>query len=224
MKRALAAILAQCALVTASGPATASDPFVDAAGMVPGLAIEMRYAGANNFIGRPIAGYEAPRCLLTPAAARALGNAQAALASRGLGLKVFDCYRPLRAVADFAAWAGDLADTRMKSTFYPDTDKRDLFRLGYIARHSAHSRGSTVDLTLIRLSGGQELDMGTPFDWFGPASAPGSRLVGPAQSAHRSTLRQAMLRAGFRPNSQEWWHFTLVREPFPSTSYDSPVR
>lgn len=224
MTRVLAALLSLCALATASGPATASDPFVDATGIVPGLAVEMRYASANNFVGRRIAGYEAPRCLLTAAAARALGDVQAALAPRGLGLKVFDCYRPVRAVADFVAWAGDLADTRMKAFYYPDTDKRDLFRLGYIARHSAHSRGSTVDLTLIRLSGGQELDMGTPFDWFGPASAPGSRLVNPAHSTHRSILREAMLRAGFRPNSQEWWHFTLVREPNPSTSYDSPVR
>ncbi len=220
--------LAVLALAAASsvlpGPATASDPFVDAAGIVPGLAVEMRYFGTNNFIGRRIAGYEAPRCLLTPQAARALAQAQAMLAPRGLGLKVFDCYRPVRAVADFAAWAGDPADTRMKAVYYPDTDKRDLFRLGYIAAHSSHSRGSTVDLTLIRLPGGQELDMGTPFDWFGPASAPGSSLVGRAQAANRLPLRQAMIRAGFRPNAQEWWHFTLHGEPFPKTAFDVPVR
>ena len=204
--------------------AEAADPFVDAAGRVPGLAVAMRYAGADNFVGRPIAGYEAPRCLLTPAAARALAAAQATLAADGLGLKVFDCYRPLRAVADFAAWARDPADTRMKAAYYPHVDKADLFRLGYIAERSSHSRGSTVDLTLVRRADGGELDMGTPFDLFDPASATDSDRVGPAASANRGRLRAAMIRAGFVPYPQEWWHFTLRDEPYPSTAFDRPVR
>lgn len=198
-------------------------PFVDAARQVPGLRVEMRYAGSDNFVGRPIAGYEAPRCLLTPQAAAGIGRAQAALAREGLGLKVFDCYRPKRAVADFVAWAADPADQRMKAAFYPSIAKHDLFRLGYIAGHSAHSRGSTVDLTLVR-NAGDEVDMGTPFDFFGPASAPGSAAVTAVHRANRQRLRAAMIRAGFRPYAQEWWHFTLAAEPYPGTAYDLPVR
>lgn len=213
----LAAICAGCP------SALAAEPFVDAAGVVPGLALEMRYAGSHNFVGRPIAGYEAPRCLLTPAAARALAAAQSDLAQRGYGLKVFDCYRPTRAVADFVAWAADPADERMKSEFYPRVDKRNLFRLGYIAARSAHSRGSTVDLTLVRPGGG-EVDMGTPFDWFGPESAPAWRHLSPAQKTARDLLRAAMIRAGFRPYAQEWWHFTLAGEPYPAKAFDIPVR
>lgn len=213
----IAALLAGCL------PANAQNPFVDAASVVPGLAVEMRYADAHNFVGRPIAGYEAPRCLLTPQAARALAAAQADLGRRGYGLKVFDCYRPTRAVADFVAWAADPADIRMKAEFYPAIDKRELFRFGYIAARSAHSRGSTVDLTLVRPSGG-EVGMGTPFDWFGPESAPAWRGLTPAQSAARGTLRAAMIRAGFKPYAQEWWHFTLGGEPYPATAFDLPVR
>ena len=202
----------------------AQSPFVDAAAQVPGLVVDMRYAGANNFVGRPIAGYEAPRCLLTAEAARALRAAQAELARDGLGLKAFDCYRPVRAVADFVAWARDPSDVRMKAAYYPDFEKPDLFRLGYIAGNSAHSRGSTIDLTLARLADGTELDMGTPFDFFGPASAPGSPAVTATQAGNRQRLRRAMIRAGFKPYAQEWWHFTLAGEPHPRTSFDLPVR
>lgn len=212
-----AALLASCL------PVHAENPFVDAASVVPGLTVEMRYAGAHNFVGRPIAGYEASRCLLTPQAAGALAAAHAGLARRGYGLKVFDCYRPTRAVADFVAWAADPDDTRMKAALYPAIDKRDLFRLGYIAERSAHSRGSTIDLTLVRFSGG-EVDMGTAFDWFGPEAAPGWHKLAPAQSTARGVLRAAMIRAGFQPYAQEWWHFTLRGEPYPTTAFDLPVR
>lgn len=216
--------LAAAALLAATLPARADGPFIDAATRVPGLAVEMRYAGSDNFVGRPIAGYEAPRCLLTPQAAAALSKAAAALAREGLGLKVFDCYRPLRAVADFAAWARNPADTRMRAAYYPDVDKRDLFRLGYIAERSAHSRGSTVDLTLVRRADAQELDMGTPFDRFSPDSAPASTAVAPEARANRRRLRAAMEGAGFSPYAAEWWHFTLRREPFPNRAFDLPVR
>jgi len=220
--------IAACLAAGLIGPAGAetsdTSPFVDAAAQVPGLAVEMRYAGSHNFVGRPIAGYEAPRCLLTPEAARALACVQAALARDGLGLKVFDCYRPARAVADFVAWAQDPDDGAGRAEFHPGIDKADLFRLGYIAARSSHSRGSTVDLTLIRRDDGRERDMGTPFDRFDPASAPGSTAVTAAQAANRGRLARAMIRAGFAPYAQEWWHFTLEREPFPDTVFDRPVR
>ncbi|GJE29326.1 M15 family metallopeptidase [Methylobacterium organophilum] len=218
----LAALLVPALL--AAGPATAEDPFVDAGARVPGLVVEMRYAGAHNFVGRPIAGYAAPRCLLTRAATAALARAQADLAREGLGLKVFDCYRPTRAVADFVAWARDPAEARMKAEFYPEIDKADLFRLGYIAGNSAHSRGSTVDLTLVTRAEGREIDMGTPFDFFGPASGEGNKALTLPQAAHRARLRTAMIRAGFAPYPQEWWHFTLRGEPFPHTAFDRPIR
>src|ERR1700730_15681616 len=136
--------------------------FVDAATVVPGLIVEMRYAGAHNFVGRPIDGYEAPRCLLTQAAAAALAGVAKDVAAYGLVIKVFDCYRPARAVANFVRWARDLNDTAGKAEFYPNVDKRTLFQDGYISSRSGHSRGSTVDLTLVRMGDG-ELDMGTPF-------------------------------------------------------------
>ncbi len=198
-------------------------PFVDAAAIVPGLIVDMRYAGAHNFVGRPIDGYEAPRCLLTQAAAAALADVARDLAGRGLVLKVFDCYRPARAVANFVRWARDLDDVAGKAEFYPDVDKWTLFRDGYIAAHSGHSRGSTVDLTLAQ-AGGREFDMGTPFDFFSPRSWPASSSVGLEARANRALLAASMRRRGFRPYDKEWWHFTLSREPFPETYFDFPVR
>src|SRR5690348_13951013 len=126
-------------------PATAQPAgFADAAEVVDGLIVDMRYYGLENFVGTRIVGYEAPRCVLSQQAAAALAVVQRGLAARGLGLKVFDCYRPVRAVAHFLRWARDLNDVARKTEHYPDIDKRDLFRLGYIASRSGHSRGSTV--------------------------------------------------------------------------------
>ena len=200
------------------------DTFVDAATVVPNLAVEMRYAGAHNFVGRPITGYEAPVCLLSRQAAAALASVARDLAAQGLGLKVFDCYRPARAVAHFMRWARDLRDTAGKAEFYPDVDKRTLFRDGYIASHSGHSRGSTIDLTLIRLADKSDVDMGTPFDLFSPRSSGSDRSVGTQAAANRALLAQAMRRGGFYPYGKEWWHFTLRGEPFPSTYFDFPVK
>jgi len=196
--------------------------FVDAATVVPGLIVEMRYAGSHNFVGRPIDGYEAPRCLLSRAAAAALAEVARDLASRGLRIKAFDCYRPTRAVANFVRWARDLKDTAGKAEFYPDVDKRTLFRDGYIASQSGHSRGSTLDMTLAN-DDGHELDMGTPFDFFSPKSWPADPSVTPEQHANRMLLATAMRRRGFRPYDKEWWHFTLRGEPFPNTYFDFPV-
>jgi D-alanyl-D-alanine dipeptidase len=212
------------ALATASASAqTQPRSFVDASTVVPNLALEMRYAGSHNFVGRPIHGYEAPVCLLTRQAATALAAVQADLARFGLGLKVFDCYRPTRAVADFAAWARDLNDQAHRTEFYPDVDKSQLFALGYIAERSGHSRGSTIDLTVIDRATGAELDMGSPFDLFSPRSWPASNAVGPAQRANRLMLQSVMRAHGFKPLEQEWWHFTLDHEPYARTYFDFPV-
>jgi D-alanyl-D-alanine dipeptidase len=214
-----AAFLATAAVHAAERPAS----FVDAASQVAGLAVEMRYAGEHNFVGTRIDGYERPVCLLTAKAAAALAQVQHDLGERGLGLKVFDCYRPARAVAHFVRWARDLADVRRKAEFYPTIDKRELFRLGYIASHSGHSRGSTVDIGLVGLDGA-ELDLGTRFDTFSPRSWPSDTTVSVEARRFRALLASAMGRRGFRPYAQEWWHFTLRGEPFPATYFDFPVR
>lgn len=198
--------------------------FVNAATVVPGLVVEMRYFGSHNFVGRPIDGYEKPVCLLTRQAAAALGQVARDLQARNLRLKVFDCYRPARAVAQFVRWARDLSDAAGKSEFYPDVDKRDLFRDGYIASHSGHSRGSTADLTLVRRADGEELDMGTPFDFFSPRAWPSDRRVSAQAQARRALLARAMRKRGFRPYDKEWWHFTLRDEPYPQRYFDFPVR
>lgn len=218
-------LLAGALLVFFGGHALAQerpDAFVDAAGVVPGLIVEMRYAGSHNFVGRPIDGYEAPHCLLTRQAATALADVARDLAAQGLALKVFDCYRPVRAVANFVRWAHAPGDVAGKREFYPNVDKSMLFRDGYIASRSGHSRGSTIDLTLVR--DGHELDMGTTFDFFSPRSWPGSAGVSAEARASRALLAAAMRRHGFRPYEREWWHFTLSHEPFPATYFDFPVR
>ena len=197
--------------------------FVDAATVVPGLVADMRYAGSHNFVGRPIDGYDAPHCLLTQSAAAALAAVARDLAPRGLAIKVFDCFRPTRAVANFVRWARDPADQAAKAEFYPDVDKRTLFRDGYIASQSGHSRGSTADLTLARADG-TELDMGTHFDFFSPKSWTADPTVSAEQRANRMLLADAMRRRGFRGYDKEWWHFTLRGEPFPDTYFDFPVR
>jgi D-alanyl-D-alanine dipeptidase len=216
---ALFAILATQGALAQDRPAA----FVDAATVMPGLIADIRYAGAHNFVGRPIDGYAAPRCLLTQAAAVALAAVARDLAPRGLHIKVFDCYRPTQAVANFVRWARDLNDTAGKAEFYPDVDKRTLFRDGYIASHSGHSRGSTVDLTLAQ-DDGRELDMGTPFDFFSPKSWTADASVGAAAHTNRMLLAAAMRRRGFRGYDKEWWHFTLRGEPFPDTYFNFPVR
>ena len=200
------------------------DGFVDAQGYVHGLQADMRYHGSDNFIGRPIAGYDAPVCVLTVEAAQALAKVQSQLSGFGLGLKVFDCYRPARAVADFVGWAKDPEDEAAKAEFYPDVDKTRLFELGYIAERSGHSRGSTLDLTIIDLKTGEELDMGSGYDLFGPLSWPSDPRPTPVQRANRALLQSLMLANGFRGIKEEWWHFTLNNEPHPETYFDFPIR
>jgi D-alanyl-D-alanine dipeptidase len=201
--------------------------FVDAAALIPGLVVEMRYAGSHNFVGMTVDGYQEPVCLLTRPAADALAQIQRDLSAQNLGLKVFDCYRPARAVAHFIRWARDVHDTKAKAEFYPVVDKRDLFRLGYISPQSGHSRGSTVDISLVRLADVAEpveLDMGTPFDTFSPRSWPSDTTVSAEARRNRALLADAMRRHGFVRYVKEWWHFTLGNEPFRGTYFDFPVR
>lgn len=197
--------------------------FLDLHLVVPEARIEVRYATEDNFLGRVVDGYRKPRIFLTHPAARALGRIQEQLRPFGLGLKVFDAYRPQRAVDHFVRWSQDPTDAKGKAAYYPDIPKADLFPKGYIARRSGHSRGSTVDLTLVDLATSRELDMGSPYDFFGPVSAPDSSQPSAPARAHRLLLRTLMLQQGFRPLAEEWWHFTFGEEPFPDTYFDFEV-
>lgn len=215
------ATLATVATVATSVTAAAEAPLVHLADIDPTIRQEVRYASSNNFIGRPIRGYGAATILISPQAAAALAKAQAAAKEHGLSLLVYDAYRPQRAVDDFVKWAADLEDTGMKSEFYPQVPKSELFERGYIAERSGHSRGSTVDLTLAR--DGVPLDMGTPFDWFGERSHTEHPSVRDSALKNRFLLRRIMEDAGFKNYAQEWWHFTLRDEPYPDTYFDIPI-
>ena len=229
-KRLFMQILLVCLVAAtsaaASMPGQLPKDFVYCETVVPGIRTELRYATAHNFVGEKIEGYRQPRCILTRQAATALGKVQEELRPFGLGLKVFDAYRPQRAVDHFVRWARDLDDTRMKAEFYPAVAKNDLFKEEYIAARSGHSRGSTVDLTMVSLAGksvGSELDMGTGFDFFGTESWPDNPSMTAQQRANRLLLQALMEKCGFRPYAREWWHFTLEHEPFPATYFDFSV-
>jgi len=200
--------------------------FVYIQNIIPNIVLDMRYCTDENFVGQRITGYEEPKGILTREAAEALNKVQNELNSFGLGLKVYDAYRPKQAVGHFVRWAEDLDDTKMQAKYYPNVDKNNLFKDGYIAEKSSHSRGSTVDLTIVSLDSKtpQELDMGSTFDFFGPVSWPSSRIPSLSQRAHRSLLQIIMKKYGFEPLNEEWWHFTLKNEPFPNQYFDFPVR
>lgn len=248
----IALCIVAAGLAAAAGAFAGERPkdFVDAATVVPGLKLDMRYLTSDNFVGRPIKGYVAPKCLLTKEAAEALAKVQEELRPQGFGLKVYDCYRPQRAVNDFVRWGRDLDDQKMKSIFYPNVDKRRLFRDSYIASRSGHSRGSTVDLTIVPLAaaGGDAaapvagagkpgscegpkneripddaVDMGTSFDCFSRRSHSAFSGLEEQQLANRKILRSAMLKHGFKGLRSEWWHYTLRGEPYPRTYFDFPV-
>ncbi|WP_241562159.1 M15 family metallopeptidase [Streptomyces hoynatensis] len=200
----------------------APEAFVALRDVAPGIDEEIRYASAHNFVGRVIDGYREPVCLLTRRAARALRAAQRALAEDGYSLLVYDCYRPQRAVDHFLRWADDPADTGERREFYPHVPKDRLFREGYLAARSGHSRGSTVDVTLQRPRG-HPVDMGTHFDYFDPRSKPEAKDIGKRQRAAREVLHEALGAAGFERADTEWWHFTYREEPFPDRYFDFPV-
>ena len=196
--------------------------FVVLSDFVPGIIQEIRYHSTYNFIGDRIDGYEEPVALLTREAARALRYVSGEMNVQGYRLKVFDAYRPARAVRQFVLWGIEDLDLRMKPYFYPDLEKQSLFTQGYIASQSGHSRGSTVDLTLLDMKTGKEVDMGSPFDLFSEVSHPDSRAVTDEQYENRMQLQSVMVRNGFVPFDCEWWHFTLENEPYPDTYFDFP--
>ena len=200
-----------------------SSDFVLLADYVPGIIQEIRYYSTYNFIGDRIDGYEEPCALLTREAARALKMVANEANVLGYRLKIFDTYRPARAVRHFVLWGIEDLDLRMKPYFYPDLEKQELFRQGYIASQSSHSRGSAVDLTLLDMRTGKEVDMGSPFDLFSEVSHPDSRAVTDEQYANRMFLQSAMTRCGFKPLGCEWWHFSLADEPYPDTYFEFPV-
>lgn len=205
----------------ASGALPAEFVYVDQ--VIPDAIQEIRYHSTYNFVGARIDGYLTPRCILTRPAATALKQVSDELGGKGYVLKLYDGYRPQRAVDHFVRWAEDLSDTTYKASFYPLVDKSKLFDQGYIFVRSGHSRGSTIDLTLVDKLSGKELDMGGVFDYFGELSHPGYQGITAEQTANRMLLRQAMLKHGFDPLESEWWHFTLHDEPFPDTYFDFPI-
>ena len=206
-----------------------NDPTMDPSGFVlladyvPQIVQEIRYYSTYNFIGERIDGYEEPCALLTIEAARALKAVSSELVVQGYRLKVFDAYRPACAVRQFVLWGIDDQDIRMKPWFYPELEKQALFSEGYIARQSSHSRGSAIDLTLLDMRTGKELDMGSPFDLFSRVSHPDYRGITDEQYENRMMLQRAMLRNGFLPLDCEWWHFCLKNEPYPDTYFAFPV-
>lgn len=197
--------------------------FVLLSDYVPSVIQEIRYFSTYNFIGDKIDGYEQPVAIITKEAARALKAVSNELNVKGYRLKIFDAYRPATAVKHFVLWGIEDLDQRMKPFFYPDLEKTMLFELGYIASKSSHSRGSTVDLTLLDMETGKEVDMGSPFDFFNEVSHPDYKGVTDEQYGNRMLLQNAMVKYGFAPFDYEWWHFTLENEPYPDTYFEFPV-
>ena len=233
-------LIAFALLVAVSGIAHADQPpalspattaaaanLVDIRTLVPDIAEDIKYAGSDNFMGTPADGYRAPACLLLRPVAEALAKVEHELRAQHRRLKIWDCYRPARAVAHFVRWAHDLSDQRTKPQHYPRLDKSELLH-GYIAESSGHSRGATIDLTMQQCADDgthcTPLDMGTDFDFFDVRAHTDSPEVTAQQHANRALLRDAMQREGFRNYPMEWWHYTLEPEPTPHTIYDVPVQ
>ena len=200
-----------------------SSGFVLLSEAVPDVILEIRYYSTYNFVGERIDGYEEPIALITKESAQALKEVSDELIEKGYRLKVFDAYRPQKAVNHFVKWAQDPSDTKMKEYFYPELEKDVLFPLGYIMEHSGHSRGSTIDLTLFDMTLEKEMDMGGTFDYFGELSHPDYRGIADEQYNNRMLLREVMMKHGFKPLEEEWWHFTLEDEPYPDTYFTFPV-
>ena len=245
--RILAALAALAVAPAALADQAAPDGFVWLKDVDPTIAQDIRYYGSHNFLGRPVAGYEAPECILTRETAEALLAVQAELAQSRLSLKVYDCYRPQRAVDDFIAWADIAEDQATKAEFYPRVDKARFFELGYVAKKSGHTRGSTVDVAIVpedhppepayapgdplmdcalparRRFADASLDFGTGFDCMDENSHHGNAAVGAVAQGNRLILKDIMERHGFAAYPEEWWHYTLANEPFPDTYFDFPV-
>ena len=242
---ALVASLAGCAFLPGSGSATATgerpEGFVALKSVAPGIVQDLRYQGSNNVLGRPLAGYEAPVCLLSEPAARALQAVQAGVQRHGLALKVFDCYRPQAAVGDLLRWSRDTRpqsdDPAAKAAYYPNLPKAELQQRGFITAQSSHSRGSAVDLTLVvtdavraaqvlqgPLAQGEDLDLGTPYGLMDASALGHSDAVSPDVKHNRAWLRGQMQQHGLVPEDGRWWHFKLQSEPHPKRAFNFPVR
>jgi D-alanyl-D-alanine dipeptidase len=240
---------------TSADPLKVAEPslpppgFVDLSSIHPDIQVEMRYASEWNFMGRVVPGYRTNKCYLTDRAAWALHRVEARVAKKGYSLLLLDCYRPAQAVRAFVDWTRIGADLKMKSIFYPNEPKSTLIERGYIAVHSGHSRGSTVDLTLIKKpatssskdtplrykeSGGDcrdtrdiertgQLDMGTAYDCFSELANTDHPNTSSKAALHRKILRDSMESEGFQNYPKEWWHFTLKNEPHPAKEFDFPV-
>lgn len=200
-----------------------SSGFVLLSEAVPDVILEIRYYSTYNFVGERIDGYEEPIALITKETAQALKEVSDELIEKGYRLKIFDAYRPQKAVNHFVKWAQGPSDTKMKDYFYPELEKDVLFPLGYIMEHSGHSRGSTIDLTLFDMTLEKEVDMGGTFDYFGELSHPDYKGITDEQFNNRMLLREVMIKHGFKPLEEEWWHFTLEDEPYPDTYFTFPV-
>ena len=241
----LAAILITCGLLMSCkssqpslvGTAADSSQFVNITDVVPDVILEIRYYSTYNFVGARIDGYEQPVALMTRVAADSLRAVSDDLKQLGYMLKIYDAYRPQKGVDHFMRWALDVSDTITRAYFYPYLTKEEVFEKEYVAKRSGHSRGSTVDLTIVDMKSGKDVDMGGTFDWFGNESHPDycgdpdAMVYKPQEGGitqeqfyNRMVLRQAMLRHGFKPLDNEWWHFTLKNEPFPDTYFTFPVR
>ncbi|WP_339614686.1 M15 family metallopeptidase [uncultured Winogradskyella sp.] len=202
---------------------TLPDGFVYAKDIIPDLDVELRYFTTNNFVGDTIDGYKTNKLILTKETAEKLKLVREELQEQNLCLKVYDGYRPQSAVNHFIRWARDLNDTINKQQFYPDVNKRNLFKAGYIASRSGHSRGSTLDLTITNGETGEPIDMGSPYDFFGEQSWVNYKVITEKQKENRQLLQTVMLKHNFRNYPKEWWHFTLRWEPFPKTYFDFEV-
>ncbi len=221
--------------------------FVEIRQVIPDIALDLRYHTNHNFLGIPVEGYQTDKCYITKAAADSLAKVQSELKKFNLSLKIYDAYRPQRAVNHFVRWAKNLVDTLTKKEFYPTVDKSRLFIDGYIAEKSGHSRGSTVDLTVVPVSlpsqpefdvnnqcecykpigerfRDNSLDMGTGFDCFSELSHTENPNLTPQQRANRLLLKSLMEKYGFKNLADEWWHYTLKNEPFPHTYFDFEIK
>ncbi|KHL97290.1 peptidase M15 [Paenibacillus sp. IHB B 3415] len=191
--------------------------------VIPTAQYEIRYYSENNFTGTRVDGYKAPLAIFSRTAANALKKVSDDLDGKGYILRIYDAYRPQKAVNHFVRWSQDAADIKMKQQYYPKLDKRNLFKLGFISKKSGHSRGSTIDLTLADKKTGALVDMGSPYDFFGEISYYNTTLVNSTQHANRKVLKDAMSKQGFKPYTKEWWHFTLIKEPYPQQYFNFNV-
>lgn len=198
--------------------------FVQIHEAIPNITYDIRYQSTDNFVGAVVDGYKVPTAYISKEAAEALKKVQADLNTEGLGLKIFDAYRPQKAVDHFVRWGKAVADTLTKSKYYPEINKARVFELGYVAKKSGHTRGSTVDLTIIYMEALTEMDMGSGWDYFGAISHHDSPLVDSVHTAHRNKLRNLMKTHGFKEYSNEWWHYTLANEPYPDTYFNFDVK